>query len=103
MKISNNVAEAIVGKVIEFGTVDAIALGFAFNPFKEFLAKCDAYNKWKELPYDKRNMKDENGNLIHPAPERPCMSDEQLEVFMRPIMKFVDKIAVYPSDSNIFE
>lgn len=103
MKIDKKFAEAIVELNVVINHNDAVALGFAFAPFKELIKIDDKYQEWCNMPYDERNKKDENGNPIHPRPESASMNDAELVHRMRKIVKFIDKIAVYPTDSDIFE
>lgn len=103
MKIERKNAEALVELNITIKHNDAVALGLAFTPFVEFLKKADEYNNWRKMPHDERNKIDENGNYVHPRPEGATMEDDDLEKHMRKIMKFINKIAIYPDESNIFD
>lgn len=103
MKIDPKFEQAIVELNVVINHNDAVALGVAFAPFKELIYTDDKYLEWCNMPYDERNKKDENGNPIHPRPENASMDNNELIKRMRKIVKFIDKIAIYPTDSNIFE
>lgn len=103
MKINSKLGQAVVELNVVIDHNDAVALGVAFAPFKELIKTDDKYQEWCNMPYDERNKKDENGNPIHPRPESASMNDAELVHRMRRIVKFIDKIAVYPNASDIFE
>lgn len=103
MEITNVTATAIVEKKMSLDVNDCVALGCAFAPFKELLAAEDVYQAWCRIPYDERHKKDENGNPIHPEPKSAHISTSEVVSSMRIIIKFIDKIAIYPSNSNVFE
>lgn len=102
MKIKNVKSEAIVESVITLSTTDKVAIGYVFESLKAEVAKEDAYNEWRNLPYDERNKIDENGNSINPQPDRSRMDNEFIDR-LRKLAKFIDKIAIYPSSSNVFD
>lgn len=95
-------AEAIVEKVASFTTEDAIALGCCFVTIKEELDKANACNAYHNLPYDERKRTNEDGTPVHTQPESSYLRNEHVEALNK-LAKLIDKIAVYPTSSNIFD
>lgn len=103
MEINVETAKAIVEKTITLDVNDCIALGNAFEPLKALVAQDDKYREFCKLPYDKRNEKNENGDYVIPRVESAGMSNNDIVDLARKFMPFFNKIAIFASDSNVFE
>ena len=103
MEINVKTAEALVEKIITLNVNDCIALGNAFEPLKALIAQDDKYREYCKLPYDKRDEKDANGNYVIPRVGSASMPDKDIVDLARKFMPFFNKIAIFTSDSNVFE
>lgn len=98
MEINNIYAEAVVSKSVKFNQEDAIALGNEWTKVARWTLAVDLRKKYDNTPYDQRG---EFGDL--PSKEEiKTLQDEAVESLNK-ITKFINKIAMYPSTSNIFE
>lgn len=98
MEINNVYAEAVVSKSVKFNHGDAMALGIEWTKVARWTLAVDLRKKYNNTPYDQRG---EFGDLPS-EDEIKTLQDEAVESLNK-ITKFINKIALYPSSSNIFE
>lgn len=98
MEINNVYAEAVVSVNVEFEHGDAMALGIEWTNVAKWTLALDLKEKYNKTPYDERK---EFGELPS-EDEIKALQDKAVESLNK-ISKFINKIALYPSNSNIFE
>ena len=97
MEINNVYAEAVVSKNVKFNHGDAMALGIEWTNVLRWTLALDLREKYNKTPYDERK---EFGDLPS-EDDIKALQDKAVESLNK-ISKFINKIALYPSDSNIF-
>ena len=100
MKINVTKNVAIVEKNIEFTNTDAIALGCASEFIHKLVENRKAQQAWDKLPYDgpeRREVKRPEPINVHDKRNWDTLMNE-----LTMLDKFISKIAIRPSDSNIF-
>lgn len=101
MEIENVKAEAIVEKNVSITTYDAIALGCASEFIHTLVKNHKAIETYNSLPYDaperKKNACPESIDLRNKRNIDTLMNELTM------LDKFISKIAIRPSDSNIFD
>lgn len=97
MKIDSKLGQAVVSINAEFNHGDAIALGIEWTNVSKWALALDLKEKYNKTPYNERK---EFGELPTDE-EMKALQDKAVESLNK-ISKFINKIALYPSASNIF-
>ena len=101
MKINYIERTAIVEKNIEFTNTDAIALGCASEFIHKLVENRKAHQAYDALPYDSSIRKEKGSRPevinVHDKHNWNTLMNE-----LTMLDKFISKIAIRPSDSNIF-
>jgi len=98
MEINNIYAEAVVSKSVKFNQGDAIALGLEWTKVSNWTLAVELKEKYNKTPFDERK----DFPKIPNDKEMKELQDAAVESLNK-ISKFMNKIALYPDRSNIFE